>query len=252
MQELNTNAPSEPLVVKEEKEDIIDLVKIFHSLLEHWVLILFVTVVTGAIGFVGSKFLITPMYASTSQLYVLSKSTSITSVADIQTGTSLTNDYIAIVTDRPILERVIKELNLDMTYKELNKKISVSNPDNSRLLNIKVTDRDPKQAKIITDEMADVVSDFIAEKMDQDPPSIISYGYADGNPVSPNTKKAAVFGALIGFVLAAILAIFKSLSHDVVMTPADVENKLGLYMLAALPFEEDLTGKKGKRRKKNN
>lgn len=252
MEQTNTNPSLNNVNIPVEEEgDIIDLVRVFQALLQHWFLILFVTILAGAIGYCGSKFLITPQYASTSQLYVLSKSTSITSLTDIQAGTNLTYDYIAVVTDRPILDRVIEELDLKMTYKELNKKITVSNPNNSRLLNITVTDRDPELAKKITDAMAEVVSDFIAEKMDQDPPSIILYGYADGAPVSPNCTKNAVIGAAIGFALAAILAILKALTHDVVETPADVEAKLELYMLAALPYEENLTGKKGNRRKKN-
>lgn len=240
--------PQNPMV--EDSEEVIDLLRIFNSLLQHWFIILLVTVMFGGAFFAGSKFLITPQYASTSQLWVLSKSTSITSLADIQAGTNLTYDYIAVVTDRPILDRVIEELGLDINYKQLANKISVSNPSNSRLLNITVTDRDPVRAKEITDEIAEVVSDFIAEKMDQDPPSIISYGYSDGNPVSPNTRRNAVIGALIGMVLACVIIVIKALSHDVIETPADIETKLGLYMLAALPFEEDLTGKKGNRRKK--
>ena len=65
-----------------------------------------ITLLAAVIGFTTSRFLITPQYESTSQLYVLSKSTSLTSLADIQMGTSLTNDYLVVVTGRPVLEQV--------------------------------------------------------------------------------------------------------------------------------------------------
>lgn len=48
---------------------------------------------------------------------------SITSLADIQTGTSLTNDYMVIVEGRPVLEQVIENLGLDETYSSLKKKL---------------------------------------------------------------------------------------------------------------------------------
>jgi capsular polysaccharide biosynthesis protein len=79
------------------EEDEIDLMELFFELLNNWKVILISTVLVGVIAFVYSKFLITPQYESTSQLYVLSKSTSITSLADVQLGANLTNDYIVVV-----------------------------------------------------------------------------------------------------------------------------------------------------------
>ena len=84
-----------------------------------------------------------PQYESTSQFYVLSKSMSITSLADIQTGTSLTNDYMVIVEGRPVLEQVIENLGLDETYSSLKKKVTLNNPSNSRILEITVRDANP-------------------------------------------------------------------------------------------------------------
>jgi capsular polysaccharide biosynthesis protein len=205
----------------------------------------------GVIAFVYSKFLITPQYESTSQLYVLSKSTSITSMADIQLGTNLTNDYIVVVTGRPIVDQVIDNLGLDMSYESMVGKITLNNPTDSRILEITVQDSDPQLAKRIADEMADVASAFIAEKMDQDPPSIIQYGYADGGKVSPSVGRNTVIGALVGAVLAMAVVVVIYLMNDTIMTQEDVEKKLGLTMLGTLPFEQDSEepDKKKKRRK---
>ena len=64
--------------------------------------------------------------------------------------------------------------------------MTLDNPSNSRVLNITVTDPDPQMAKTIADEIAKVASAYIAEKMKQDPPTIIQSGYDDGGAVSPN------------------------------------------------------------------
>lgn len=250
MENPNTK-PSDLLIDNQQDDgDIIDLKELFFALLEHWKSITLSTLLVALIAFSISKFILIPQYSSTSQLYVLSKSTSITSLSDIQMGTSLTNDYISIVTDRPILERVILNLGLDMKHSTLKSKISVSNPSNSRLLNITITDADPEMAKTICDEMANVVKDFISEKMDQDPPSVISYGYSDGNPVSPNTKKNTLLGAAVGFILATVLAIFRTIINDTIKTPDDIESKLGIRILGTVPFEEKYTKKGGKKKQK--
>ena len=75
----------------------IDLRELLLELLAYWQLSLISIILAGGIAFAVSKFMMVPKYQSTSELYVLTKSTSITSLADIQTGTSLTNDYIVVV-----------------------------------------------------------------------------------------------------------------------------------------------------------
>lgn len=59
-------------------------------------------------------------------MYVFTKSTSITSLADLQTGTNLTSDYKVVVAGRPVLEQVINNLGLDETYSSLGQKNSVA------------------------------------------------------------------------------------------------------------------------------
>lgn len=84
-------------MIKEEKEMEIDLLSLFFFLLDKWKILL-LGVVIGAVAAAGITFLQTPMYQSTSTLYVLSKSTSITSVADLQLGSELTSDFTEIAT----------------------------------------------------------------------------------------------------------------------------------------------------------
>ncbi len=230
----------------------IDLKDLLFEVIGHWKLIAISTILVAAIAFVISAFVITPQYESTSELYVLSKSTSITSLADIQMGTNLTHDYEVVVQGRPVLEQVISNLELEETYKSLSGKVALNNPTNSRILQITVTDPDPLRAKYIADEIAEVASAFIAEKMDQDPPTIIQRGYADGQPVSPSIKKNTVIGALIGAFLAMAIVVVSYLLNDTIMTAEDVERKLGLNLLGTLPYEDDkddlkATGKKKKR-----
>lgn len=230
----------------------IDLRELFFELLVHWKVILLSTVMVGVIALVVSVFLITPQYESTSALYVLSKSTSITSLADIQMGSNLTNDYIVVVKGRPVLEQVISNLGLtEEDYESLSKKVSLNNPSDSRILEITVQDPDARAAKKIADEIAVVSSAFISEKMDQDPPTIIQRGYTDGEPVSPNILKNTVLGALVGAFLAILLVVVTYLLNDTIMNTDDVERKLGLNLLGTLPLEEEEDDGDKKRSTKN-
>ena len=235
----------------EDDEIEIDLKELFFELVNNWVMIVSSTILVALIAFCISKFIMVPQYTSTAQLYVLSKSTSLTSLADIQMGTNLTNDYKVVVTGRPVLEQVITNLALDEeTYSSLVERVAINNPSNSRILEITVTDPNPKLAKKIADEIADVGAAFISEKMDQDPPSVIQYGYVAKNAVSPNTMMNTVLGAAIGAFLAMAIVIISYLMNDTIMTAEDIERKLDMHVLGSLPLEEaEYDGKKKKKTK---
>ena len=229
----------------------IDLRDLLMEVLSFWKIIVLVAALVGAIAFAISEFWITPMYESTSELYVLTKSTSITSLADIQAGTSLTNDYIVVTKERPVLDQVISNLGLDETYDTLEKRVSLNNPSNSRLLEITVTDSDPNRAKEIADEIADVAADFIAAKMEQDPPQVTHYGYVNTIPVTPNIIKNTVLGVFAGGIVAVLIVVVTYLFNDTISGPEDIEKKLGLNVLGTLPLEEtEDDGEKGSRGKK--
>ena len=237
----------------EQQEELeIDLKELFFELLGHWKTLVMSTMLVAATVLAVSKFILVPQYESTAALYVISNS--ITSLADIQIGTSLTQDYLVVVKGRPVLEQVIENLDLEEDYAQLGGKITLNNPDNSRILEITVRDADPEHAKAIADELANVASDYISIKMDQSAPTIIQNGYADGSPVSPNIVKNTVIGALAGLLLAAAVVIVSWMLNDTIMTGEDVEKKLGMNLLGTLPetAQEDdgeRAEKKGKDRK---
>ncbi|MCI9076570.1 MAG: capsular biosynthesis protein [Dorea sp.] len=232
----------------EQEELEIDLKELFFELLSHWKILTVSTIMAAAIALVASKFILVPQYESTSALYVLSNS--ITSLADIQIGSSLTNDYIVVVKGRPILDQVIENLNLDETYDSLEDRITLENPADSRILEITVRDTDPNRAKVIADEMASVASDYISIKMDQSAPTTIQNGYADGEPVSPHVGMNTLIGAIVGFLLAAAIITISYLLDDTIMTDEDVEQKLGMNLLGSLPEVTSDDNRKDSRRKK--
>lgn len=223
----------------ESDEIEIDLKELFFEVVAEWKMIVISTVLVGLIMFLISNFIITPQYQSTSKLYVFTKSTSITSLTDLQMGTNLTSDYMVVLGGRPVLDQVIENLELNMTYVELEGILAFNNPSNSRILEITVTHPDPEVAKAIADEVADVAAQFISEKMDQDPPSVIQYGYVATDPVSPSVVKNTAIGAAAGAFLAIAIVVITYLLNDTIMTPDDMERKVGLNVLASLPFDEE-------------
>lgn len=213
----------------------IDLRELFLALKKKiaWIL-LTAFIFAGAAGLI-TKFAMTPIYSSTAQLYVVSKG-GLSQLTDLTMGTQLTQDYMVIVKTRPVLDKVIEDLHLDMDYKELGDKITVENPSDTRIMQITVTDKDSEVAREITQDLAEVTSKTVAKKMDVKSPTIIEKAYKAEQPDSPSLKKNIVIGALLGFILMATAIVIQYLMNDTILKEEDIEKYLGINTLAQLPL----------------
>jgi len=223
----------------EKKDEIeIDLIELLHVFLDKlWVIILCV-VIFGGSAFAGTKMLITPKYTASSMIYILTKTTTITSLADIQMGKQLTVDYEALAKSRPVVERVIKEMDLDYTYEEVVGMIQTENPEDTRILKFKITHTDPEIAKEFANVMAEVTADRVAYIMDTDKPKIVEEAVTPKVPSSPSIVKNTVLGAMIGAMLSAGVIMILYMMNDTIQTEEDVRKYLGLNTLAAIPKDK--------------
>lgn len=237
-----------------EDADEIDLLELCYMLLRHVKLLATCLLAGAVLAGVVTKFLITPIYTASSQIYIFTKTTSVTSLADLQIGTQLASDFEILGTSRPVIERVIRDLRLDTTYEQLLQTITVNNLSNSRILEITVENPDPQLACDISNAMAESLSLRVAEIMNTDQPSIVADAVVPAKPSSPSLKRNVLLGALLGFVLCAGVLVVKFLLDDTIKTAEDVEKYLHINTLAAIPLEHGqepsrkaLWGQPGKR-----
>ena len=228
------------LEAQRDDEIEIDLRELFLALKKKIVWILLTAIVfAGASGLI-TKFAMTPIYSSTAQLYVVSKG-GLSQLTDLTMGSQLTQDYMVIVKTRPVLEQVIADLKLDMDYKELEKKITVENPSDTRIMQITITDKDAALAQRITQDLAEVTAKTVAEKMDVKSPTIIEKAYKADKPDSPSLKKNVLIGAVLGFILMAAAIVIQYLMNDTILKEEDIEKYLGINTLAQLPLVKGTT-----------
>ncbi len=229
----------------------IDLKELFGVILNKIWVIIIVGVLGMVVAGLYTTVCIAPQYTSSSMIFILTKTTSITSMADIQLGRQLTQDYTVLITSRPVIEKVISNLKLDMSYAQLCGKVSIQNQTDTRILTMTVTDPDPYTAKMIVDELTDIVVDRVAEIMDTDKPSIIENGNIAGAPSTPNMKKNCLMGGMLGAVLAGGIIVLLFLLDDSIKDADDIEKYLELNVLGTIPvFENSKDSKAGGKKKK--
>ena len=217
------------------EETEIDLLELFFILKRKWWMIVLAGIAGFALAIVFSIFCITPQYQSTSQMYVLSKETTLNSLADLQIGSQLTKDYKVMIQSRPVLEEVIEKLGLNINYKQLRAKLKIDNPPDTRILSLTVTDPNPKNAMEIVNQIASSSSKYIGDLMEVVPPKIIELGIAPEEKSGPSIKKNALMGAMAAAMLVVFIIVAIELLDDTIKSEEDLEKNLGLIVLASLP-----------------
>ncbi|HZD11584.1 MAG TPA: polysaccharide biosynthesis tyrosine autokinase [Candidatus Binatia bacterium] len=134
--------------------DFIEVRQIVAIVLRRWWLILLGLVVGGALGFFLSRSM-RPVYEATATLLV-GQSIQATNLqnSDIQVGERLALTYAALGTRQPVLAGAVDELNLDMSWQQLKKRVHISPVAGTQLLEISVESTSPAEARVIADEIA--------------------------------------------------------------------------------------------------
>ena len=231
--------------------NLMDLMRVIRNKIWQIILIGFVFSV---LGVCLCKYVLPDKYESTTTIYVLNRdnNSNVISSNELQTGSQLTKDYSVMITSRYVMEKVIDELQLDMTVKQLREHITVEVPSETRAINIIVTDKDPAQAQRIANAVRGYASEHIKNIMAVDAVNVVDE--AD-YPTEKSSMRASVMGliaAVIGVFLFISYVTFRFILDDTLKTREDIEKHLDLSTLALIPRDEAIEEKTAKGRTPKN
>ena len=248
---INADISKLQVVNNDKEEDTIDLGAIFNLLLARIGWIILMGVLVGIVAFVITKFVIVPKYTTSTQILVINENKNAADSAgnavnfsNIQSSTYLAKDYVYMITSKPVMQQVISELGLqDISYSDLASQISVTTPDDTRILIISVTDENPVKAKQIADSVREnsiehiqsVIGTDTVRSLDGDIGAVVPTSQS-----SPNVKRDTILGVLLGIIIACAIIILRYILDDSIKTEEDVHNRIGLSVLVNMPFKNDI------------
>ncbi|KAB7707386.1 capsular biosynthesis protein [Bacillus aerolatus] len=219
-------------------EETISLRELTSTLRKHLRLILFITFSAALISGIISYFVLTPVYQTSTQLLVNQAKTEqqLYNPTEVQTNLQLINTYNVIMKSPAILEKVVDNLKLDGTAKELNGKITVQSEKDSQVVNVSVQDTDPERAAAIANEVATVFQKEIVNIMNVDNVSILAKAEAaEGmSPVKPQPLLNIAIALVVGLMAGVGLVFLLEYLDNTVKTEQDVERLLDLPMLGSV------------------
>lgn len=228
-----------------EENEVIDLTEILSAVRQHLLELIFVTLAAALVGFMASKFLMTPKYDSSALMIVNTRQDVNANVTSdqINSATKLVSTYSIIIKSDTVLQQVIDNLGLNLTYAQLNKRVTVAAVDDTQVMKITVQSDSPEWARQVCEQIITVAPDVIKEAVEAGSVKVISNPSLATEPVSPNIKKNTMLAAVVGFVLVIGIIVLQVLLDNKINTEEDVTKYLDMTVLGVIP-QYDQGGKK--------
>ena len=227
-----------------EEIDLKELLEFFKSKIG---LLIIVTVSICLLGSIYGLFIQTPMYKSYTTIILGSNESTNTSTitqSDVTLNKNLVDTYAEIVKSRRVLDQVIKELNLDVSYSTLHSRISVSALNDTEIIKITVSDEDGINAKNIANVTANVFSKEIVKLYNMNNVNILDEATENTTPYNINVIKQAVIYFMIGLVVSAGIIFIIYYFDRSIKTTEQIEQKLKLPILGSV---QEISAKGGKK-----
>lgn len=226
--------------MENEEYDTIDLLEVLNAVRQHIAVLILCTLATAIAGFAITHFLITPQYESSALMIVNTRqdTTSTVTIDQINSATKLVSTYSIIIKSDTVLQQVIDDLGLSLSYSDLKGRVTVSAVDDTQVMKITVRSNNPEWARQVCDGITAVSPDVILEAVEAGSVKVISQASYSDVPVSPNIKKNTMLGAMVGLVLCLGVILLQVILDNKINTEEDVAKYLDMTVVGVIPVYE--------------
>ncbi len=224
--------------MKEQNTMEIDVFQLLNTLWKRKLIIALVAIVTGAIAFAYSSFIIKPEYTSTTRIYVVNRNQGDKSGLtnqDLQAGSYLVKDYREIILSQDVLEKVVTDLKLNMSTKGLASKVQVTVPVDTRIVSISVKDKQPEEASRIANSLREVAAQKIINVTRVSDVTTLEEARPATSPSSPNIRRNTLIAFLGGLGVVVVVVLLVELLDVRVKRPEDIEDVMQIPLLGVIP-----------------
>ena len=217
--------------MENEEYDTIDLLEVLNAVRQHIAVLILCTLATAIAGFAITHFLITPQYESSALMIVNTRqdTTSTVTSDQINSATKLVSTYSIIIKSDTVLQQVIDDLGLSLSYSAV---------DDTQVMKITVRSNNPEWARKVCDDITAVSPDVILEAVEAGSVKVISQASYSDVPVSPNIKKNTMLGAMVGLVLCLGVIFLQVILDNKINTEEDVAKYLDMTVVGVIPVYE--------------
>ncbi len=216
----------------------IDIFRTLKSVLNESLIILFVASIVFMGAYIYEKGRNAPSYSSSGKIYILDRNEKEIklSIDELNIGIRLVEDYKAMITSRIVLETVIKRLDLDITYEALKSCIVISNPEETRIVEIQLYYNDEENITRILNTIEDVTCNELADKLRTEHPSVLERACKPVMYYKTSPTKTGAIGAFLVIMLLSGIVGIADIVNAKVRYAKEVEKNLHIQLLTVVPY----------------
>lgn len=196
-------------------------------------LILFVVVVLFVVsaGTIYSVFILKPEYKSQATVILSSDKSKNTVQSEINANKNLIDTYTEVVKSHRVLDRVKSEMQIEDTYEQLVKKVTVASLKDTEIISISVVDLNKNHSYSLANKIADTFTDEIGQIYNDKSVNVLDRAVEPQKPYNVDIVKQEAIYAAAGIVLATAVIFLMFYFDRTIKTTEQIEQlfKLPIY-----------------------
>lgn len=225
--------------------DLRDLMSVLRT---RWIVIVSATLFGGLLA-LAISLLATPIYQAKVQFYVTVAGGENAAAAAYQGSLGAqqrVQSYAALIESSDIAQDVIAASGVDLSAHDVARSTTATADARTVLLNVAVTDSDPRRALAVARGFGEVLPEAISrlETPDGGGPSLAKLTVVNPpamptSPVAPNTEQNTVIGLVLGLLAGIGLALLINTLDRRVKTKEQLESITGKPVVGSIPFRKN-------------
>ena len=196
-------------------------------------LILFIVVVLFVVsaGTIYSVFILKPEYKSQATVILSSDKSKNTIQSEINANKNLIDTYTEVVKSHRVLDRVKSEMQIEDTYEQLVKKVTVASLKDTEIISISVVDLNKNHSYSLANKIADTFTDEIGQIYNDKSVNVLDRAVEPQKPYNVDIVKQEAIYAAAGIVLATAVIFLMFYFDRTIKTTEQIEQlfKLPIY-----------------------
>ena len=211
-----------------EEINLRDLLSYFKK---HLILFIVVVLFVVSAGTIYSVFILKPEYKSQATVILSSDKSKNTVQSEINANKNLIDTYTEVVKSHRVLDRVKSEMQIEDTYEQLVKKVTVASLKDTEIISISVVDLDKNHSYSLANKIADTFTDEISQIYNDKSVNVLDRAVEPQKPYNVDIVKQEAIYAAAGIVLATAVIFLMFYFDRTIKTTEQIEQlfKLPIY-----------------------
>ena len=211
-----------------EEINLRDLLSYFKK---HLILFIVVVLFVVSAGTIYSVFILKPEYKSQATVILSSDKSKNTVQSEINANKNLIDTYTEVVKSHRVLDRVKNEMQIEDTYEQLVKKVTVASLKDTEIISISVVDLNKNHSYSLANKIADTFTDEIGQIYNDKSVNVLDRAVEPQKPYNVDIIKQEAIYAAAGIVLATAVIFLMFYFDRTIKTTEQIEQlfKLPIY-----------------------